>query len=133
MKLPEKILIFGFLTWLIPFLIAIPLYSPSGEPAIDEGLFKSIMIITGAATGAILLWKIYTVPMDHPMRQGIIIGIVWLLMNWMLDGIILLPLSHMSVSRYFFDIGLRYLMIPIMSTLVGAITATVVERLKPNT
>ena len=48
-------LLYGFLTWLIPFIIAIPFYSRDGQPLIDIFLLKSIMIVVGSTTGAIFL------------------------------------------------------------------------------
>jgi uncharacterized membrane protein YpjA len=44
------------------------------------------------------------------------LGLLWLVVNLVLDFVILLPMSHMSLSDYIAQIGLRYLMIPIFST-----------------
>ncbi len=50
-----KIALFGFLTWLIPFVVSFFFYSKEGQPLIDIFLFKSIMIVVGSLTGASLL------------------------------------------------------------------------------
>jgi hypothetical protein len=114
-----KIIAFGFLTWLIPFLVAIPFYSPNGTILIDQSLFKSIMIITGGITGAFLVIRSFKGIWKDFIRFGCLIGVVWLLINWVLDFIILLPLNGMDISTYFSQIGIRYLMIPIMSIMAG--------------
>ena len=68
------IVIYGFLVWLIPFLVAIPFYSPDGAILVDEQLFKSIMIVTGAIVGAFLLVKYFKGISGVYIREGFIIG-----------------------------------------------------------
>jgi uncharacterized membrane protein YpjA len=53
------------------------------------------------------------------LHEGVIIGIAWLAINWLLDIMILLPLSGMTINTYFAQIGLRYLVIPFMSIAIG--------------
>ncbi|WFN33534.1 hypothetical protein L1S32_06645 [Methanogenium sp. S4BF] len=105
---------FGLLTWLVPFAISIPLYSQT-----DIFLFKSIMIVVGAAVGAALLVLWFRGVHENHLREGITVGILWLIMNWALDIAILLPLSGSPASSWFAEIGLRYLVIPIMAVTVG--------------
>ena len=115
------VILYGCIVWLVPFLIAIPLYSPDGTLLIDGQVFKSIMIVIGAVTGAFLLVRLYRGISTGFIREGFIIGGLWLLINWILDLIILLPLSGMNPVEYFGQIGLRYLMIPVMSVMAGYI------------
>ena len=84
-------ILYGFLTWLIPFVSAFFFYSKEGSLIIDIFLFKTIMIVVGAIIGAFLL--------------------------------VLVPMSGMSVADYFTQIGLRYLVMPIMSIMVCAALA----------
>ncbi len=44
----------GFLTWLVPFLAAIPFYAKGGTLLVDAALFKSFMIVVSSVTAAIL-------------------------------------------------------------------------------
>ena len=46
-------------------------------------------------------------------------GIIWLIINRALDIAILLPLSGSTVPVWFMEIGLRYLMLPIMAMAFG--------------
>jgi len=48
-------LIATLLTWLVPFLSAVPFYGKNGTLLIDPGLFKSIMIVVATITAAILM------------------------------------------------------------------------------
>lgn len=113
------IILYGCVVWLVPFLIAIPLYSPDGTLLTDEQVFKSIMIVVGAVTGAFLLVRLYKGISAGYIREGFIIGGIWLLINWVLDLVILLPLSGMNPVEYFGQIGFGYLMIPVMSVMAG--------------
>ncbi len=105
---------YGLLTWLVPFAISIPLYSQ-----IDIFFFKSIMIVVGSGVGATLLVFWFRGVHEKYLREGVNVGIIWLIMNWALDIAILLPLSGSSASTWFTDIGLRYLVILIMAITMG--------------
>jgi uncharacterized membrane protein YpjA len=84
----------------------------------DPAFFKTIMIVSGSLTGMGALVYYFKNVKKDPLKEGAIIGISWLLINWLLDFLILLPLSKQAVPRYFLEIGLEYLAIPIMA--VGA-------------
>jgi hypothetical protein len=43
------------LTWLIPFLVAVPFCTKEGVLPVDAALFKSLMIVTGSVTAAALM------------------------------------------------------------------------------
>lgn len=116
-----RIFLYGIIVWLIPFLIAIPFYSPNGTTLVDEQLFKSIMIVTGSIVGACLLIRLYSEITENYIRLGWITGGIWLFINWFLDAVILLPLNGMDPATYFSQIGLRYLMILVMSIMGGYI------------
>ncbi len=51
-----RLLIYGILTWLIPFIFSLFLYGPDGTLTIGIFAFKSLMIISGAASGALLIY-----------------------------------------------------------------------------
>lgn len=118
MKKYGKMVVFGFLTWLVPFVVSFFFYSPAGVLLIEERFFKSIMIVVGAATGAWLL-TVYFKKAESYLAEGVTIGLVWLAMNIALDATILIPMSGMSIGAYATQIGLRYLTMPIMSTAMG--------------
>jgi hypothetical protein len=116
--LNPKVLFFGLLSWLIPFLAAIIFYGPGGELWLDRALFKSAMVVIGGGVGLWLLLRAFrTVP--PTFRSGAVIGIAWLLINLALDLIILLPMSGMGLAEYGADIGLRYLLLPLTAAAMG--------------
>lgn len=124
MKQYLKLVLFGFLAWLIPFVASFFFYDKTGHLVIaDISLFKSIMIITGAATGAILLILYFKKIHERYLYHGILTGIVWLIINWGLDILILLPMAKLSIYDYFAQIGLRYLVLPVMCIMAGYLLA----------
>jgi uncharacterized membrane protein YpjA len=112
--------LYGFLAWLIPFVSAFFFYSKEGGLTIDIFLFKTIMIVVGAIVGAFLLVSYFKRINANYLMEGIIVGIVWFVINILLDILVLLPMTEMALPDYFAEIGLRYLVIPVMSIMVGA-------------
>jgi hypothetical protein len=123
MKKYVKMFGFGILTWLVPFVISMAFYTRDGQLAIDIFLFKSIMIVIGSATGAILLVLYLRSIQRNMLMEGIVIGLVWFAINIGLDVLVLVPMSKMSMTTYWIQIGLRYLTIPIMSSALGYMAA----------
>lgn len=121
MKARIRIFLFGILTWLIPFVFAIPFYSKEGVPQIDIFFLKSLLIVVGALTGAVFLIPTFKKINDNFIANSCFIGFVWLSMNWLLDILILIPLAQMTFEDYFLQIGIRYLIIPITSITLGIV------------
>ena len=111
--------LYDFLTWLIPFVVSFFFYSEEGL-TIDIFLFKSIMIVVGSISAAILLVSYFKKISTAYLKEGIIVGVAWFGINILLDLLILIPMSGMSITDYFTQIGIRYLVIPAMSITVGA-------------
>jgi len=116
-------ILYGFLSWLIPFVTAFFFYSKEGGLVIDIFLFKSIMIVVGAISGAFLLVSYFKRIHANYLMEGIVVGSTWFVINILLDLLVLVPMSEMSRADYFAQIGLRYLVIPVMSIMVGAVLA----------
>lgn len=120
MKKYLKILVLGGLSWAVPFLVSVPLYSRGGQVVIDYNLFKSIMVVTGTLVGCILL-AVYFKKQRASFGEGLRVGVIWYAVNVLLDLLILVPLSKLTVSAYFLQIGIRYLSIVIIGAFAGVI------------
>lgn len=112
-------LLYGFLAWLIPFVASIFFYTKDGGLSIDIFFFKTIMIIVGSISGAILLISYFKKINIGYLKEGIYVGITWFVINILLDLLVLIPMSGLAISDYFLQIGLRYLVMPVMSIMVG--------------
>jgi hypothetical protein len=117
-----KIIWFGFLTWLIPFIVSFFFIDKTGNYLIPGTFFKSIMIVTGGLVGTFLLVKYFIKIKGGYLKEGIIVGLSWLAINLCIDLIFVgNGFFKMSFLSYFTDIGLRYLIIPIYSIGIGYI------------
>ncbi|NJD78031.1 MAG: hypothetical protein FIB08_13220 [Candidatus Methanoperedens sp.] len=114
-----KIVLYGFLAWLIPFVASLLFYTREGNLTIDIFLFKSIMVVVGSISAAILLISYFKNVNEAYLKEGIIVGVIWFGMNILLDLLVLIPISGMSIADYSTRIGILYLVIPVMSILVG--------------
>ncbi len=119
MKKLLRIGIPGILTWFIPFVLSFPFFSPERGLLIDEHFFKTIMVVTGAVTGVLMLVWYFKKTTRAYMAEGILVGLVWLAINWVLDFAVLLPMTGMNAGTYFTQIGLRYLALPVFSIGLG--------------
>jgi len=123
MKKYLKNVLYGFLAWLVPFVTAFFFYTREGKLTIDIFLFKTIMIVVGSISGAFLLVSYFKKINADYIKEGILVGVIWFGINILLDLLILIPMSGMSIPNYFTQIGLRYLAIPAMSIAVGTALA----------
>ena len=120
MKKYQRNILYGFLAWLIPFVASFLFYTREGGLTIDIFLFKSIMIVVGTFSAAILLVSYFKNINADYLKEGVIIGLTWLAISILLDLLVLIPMSGMSIADYFAQIGIRYLAIPAMCIAVGA-------------
>lgn len=116
--LNARTLLLGFASWAAPFAASFLFFGPHGALLIPQPLFKSLMILIGGACGAFLLLRAFR-RMRPTFRAGLALGLFWLALNLALDLAILVPMAGMTLSLYVEDIGLRYLLIPIMAAAMG--------------
>ena len=129
MKNTLRLLLLGLMTWAIPFFAAFFFMDQTGQLSIDMYLFKTIMIIVGGLTGAFAIVLYFKKYEDAYLKHGLLAGLTWFFINVILDLMLLVPMSKMSYPDYFSQIGLRYLMIPIMNIMVGYILNTKTNKL----
>jgi hypothetical protein len=118
-KLIIKNILFGFLSWLIPFAVSILFYGPSGELVVPYSTFKSIIMVVGTITGCYLLFRYFKLVDIDFTRNGVIIGLSWFAINIVLDTVILIPIMKTTFVDYFMSIGLSYISIPVISITMG--------------
>jgi hypothetical protein len=117
----KKALIFGFLTWLLPFIFSFFLYSREGELLINMDVFKSMMVVVSMTIAIIFLVKYFKNVKGNYLRNGGYLGLIWFVINLLLDIVILLPLSGMPMQEYVNQIAIRYLAIPVVTIGFGYI------------
>jgi hypothetical protein len=108
-----KICLFGFLLWLIPFVVSILIFPLRVS---QRPLFESIMPVV------IVIWTVFFSIMylsgleSDFQKAGAFIGLAWLFISIFLDLIFFWegPMK-MSLLDYAMDIGVTYLMIPFIT------------------
>lgn len=104
-----KMVLFGALIWLVPYVLAMGLY-PSGIMTANPDLFKNIMTISGSVTGLIAAVYYFKDTKEKKLlKEAIMLVAVWLSVCWVLDFAFLIPYTKQSLATYFLNIGISYI------------------------
>ena len=122
-----KIIIFGFLVWLVPFAVSFLVFplKTSIRP-----LFESIMpLILSIVVITLTYYYMKNLNVNF-VKEGIVIGIAWYIINIAIDLVMFLPESpmHMNFVDYMMDIGLTYVMIPVITIGMGYLLSSKLEK-----
>jgi len=110
----RRALLLGLLVWLVPFLVAFAAFPLKSK---NYPLFESIMPVALAAIVVrCALW--YFRKVDRvTAREGLLLGGLWMLMSIVIDlPLMLSPPMNYTVAQYFVDVGLTYLLMPLITT-----------------
>lgn len=115
-------LLLGLLVWLVPFLVAFAAFPLKAQ---WRSLFESLMAVTVAAS-VVACGLVYL--RGRPaatVREGLLVGLVWLAICVAIDLPLMLspPISY-SPTEYAADIGLTYVMIPLITAGLAAASGT---------
>lgn len=117
-KSMKKMVFFGFLIWLIPFMVSIMIFPIHDS---NRALFESIMPVT--LTIVTLLFSIlYFGKLERDyFNEGIVMGIVWFVISIAIDLFMFLPESPMQMTfgEYMMDIGITYVIILVIPVAMG--------------
>jgi len=108
----KNALIYGFLLWLVPFIISIAIFPfKTSEPF----LFHSLMTVISVAM-VVILSTLYFKKTEESLKEGIFLGILFLTISLSFDYFVFIwgPIK-MSVSSYIKEIGISYLVYPIIT------------------
>jgi len=76
------------LVWLVPFVASCFLIGPDGTKFVSEQTFKNTMVFFGSTTGSYCTYQCD----PKTLREGVILSSWFLVVNWVLDLIVLVPL-----------------------------------------
>ncbi|MDH3498300.1 MAG: hypothetical protein OER21_16205 [Gemmatimonadota bacterium] len=112
--------LYGLVVWLVPFVVAFAIF-PLRESA--RPLFESIMpvaIAAGTVTLGVMYFRRVRVGL---VREGLLLGGLWFAISVLIDAPLMLlggPMQ-MSASQYVADIGVTYVMIPVITLGLGLV------------
>ncbi len=115
----RRVIGFGFVMWLIPFIVAFAAF-PLRESA--RPVFESIMAVTVTATVVSLGLRYLVKTPGVGVPRVLLVGVIWLGMSVLIDAPLMLlggPMQ-MSLGYYLGDIALTYLIIPLVMLGLGA-------------
>ena len=120
MKKYLKVVLFGFLTWLIPLVVSILIFPIRVS---QRPLFESIMAVVVTASAVFFSILYFRRIRAGFLKEGAFIGAAWFTINIILDLLLFMegPMK-MSFADYMMDIGLTYLIIPTVSLGFGYLT-----------
>ncbi|MCD4820487.1 MAG: hypothetical protein K8R11_00055 [Methanococcoides sp.] len=117
-----KMVLFGLIVWLIPFIVSFAFMDRNGNFLIAETFFKSIMIVTGGIVGVVLAIQYFKGIETDFVKEGVFLGTIWLVVNLGIDlSMVYAGFFPMTIIQYFTDIGMRYLIMPIYTIGMGYI------------
>lgn len=110
MKSLKKAILYGFLIWLLVFAIALFVF-PIRET--NRPFFESIMPLIISIVTSFFAFKYFSKVEGNFIKEGLYLGIIVILINWIIDAVLMLSPSpmQMTLSDYFQDIGFTYFMI----------------------
>lgn len=105
--------LYSFLVWLIPFVISFLIYPLKIQ---NNPLFETIMSIVLVITGSIFLLLYIKDNLDIKKLELFELGFLFFIISIILDSFLFLegPMK-MSFYNYMLDIGLTYLIYPILA------------------
>jgi hypothetical protein len=117
----RKAALLGLAVWAVPFVVAWTIY-PIHESW--RALFESIMPVVIAATVVFLGLVYFRTVTRGCLREGALLGAVWFAISFVIDLFMFSggPM-RMGFMEYVGDVGLTYLMIPLITTGLGAARA----------
>jgi hypothetical protein len=116
MKTTGRIWMYGILIWIVGMAVATALW-PLHASRLP--LFKSLLVVTMTAVGMFFTVRVFDSVRSGYLKAGIQTGLIWTVLNWILDLIVLVGLMKTPAGMYVMDVGLRYLAIPIMTVGCG--------------
>ncbi|OPX59871.1 MAG: hypothetical protein A4E25_00918 [Methanobacterium sp. PtaB.Bin024] len=110
-----KLIGFGFIIWLIPTLATL---SVSYLGALNY--FDVISSVSIAVTVIALTYLYFKDINENYVREGIICGVVWLVISIILDIVLIfLGINKITIIEYVIDIAPIYIVIPAITIVLG--------------
>lgn len=119
---PERAVLYGVGIWLVVFVVSVVNFALRTG---NRSLFESIMPVTLLVVTFSVLY-LGSVNSDA-FRESMVVGFLWLLISLTIDLVLFLPQSpmQMSLADYVSDIGVTYLLIPIIPIGLGYYTEAI--------
>jgi hypothetical protein len=114
MKSIKSALLLGLLNWLLPFAISFVVFPLKAN---NYYLFESLMTVIVVFAAVLFAYHYFRKVETNYIREGVLLGFLWLAINLFIDLVLFLPKSPMQMpfALYMSQIGIKYLTIPIIT------------------
>lgn len=117
----RRALVYGLLTWVIPFVCSIPLVSSEGIPKMDPVIFKTLMTVVSVSFGSWALQRVLIHPAQGAQYSALGLGLYWMGINLLLDLGVLVAILDMPLQTWLSTVALAYVSIPVMAWAMGRV------------
>lgn len=116
MQLVKRAFIYGFLLWIIPFLVSVLIFPLKKT---DPAFFQSILGVF-SITLAVILIVHYFRKTQGSLKEGISLGLIFAVISWFFDFLFFIwgPIK-MPFDAYIKEIGIGYLIYLVIATGFG--------------
>lgn len=114
-----RVVAYGVLIWMLNFSASMIFAGSDGFVHGDYTQFRAVMFMTNTLSAACLLALHFRHVKRSFLREGILVGTVWLEINLSLDFLVVVPRSGLGIIDYLTQIGIDYIGIPVLAILVG--------------
>lgn len=112
-------ILFGVLTWIVPFAVSLLFFDEHGTLTISFDLFKAVTLLAAIFNGCIFVYFYFRLISKDYLKHGIVLGNTWMVINFILDILVLPAMMQNSFVDYFNSFGLLYAIFPAMTIAVG--------------
>lgn len=109
-------ILYGVILWALVYIASLPML-----PLIKTDVYFFKTLIGFVFTVFVVLFTVlfFARVKNNYLNEGISVGILWLLINLLIDIPIFVYRDGMSFEEYFRDIGLTYVAIPVITIAAG--------------
>lgn len=124
-----KFFLFGILTWIPPYLLSL-LFESRWKITLSTLvcqrnltlliLYKTLSLLLTMGVGAFLLVFYFRSVSGNHFREGLRVGVVWFVLNVLLDMMFVIPKGGINLEAYFINtylpqVAVGYLALPVMA------------------
>ena len=114
-----KIILFGLLIWVIPFLVAFFIWDPNtGAPSVSVGWFNALMTVCFMIGLSLAICFYFRGVKGNTVQEGWTTGIIWYAVLVVMDLIVLVGFFGMGMEE-FYPLAVTYLSALIIAGGVG--------------
>lgn len=109
-KVVLKVVGWGLLAWLIPYVVSIPLFQVIGE---NRVVFRSLLSVV-VALSVVMAWGWYRRSATAGLAEAVGVSLAWVAIAVGADWVGLVVPFHMDPLVYLMEVATAYLVIPII-------------------